>query len=152
MKKLLAILISVILCASLVACSGSNAGNSGNPSGGAEPAEEDSSLMAIETKYGDLSYPAKWEDSLATTESEKNNIFFVNFSAKIGEQEYNVFTVMICGEEGDSVGTITDKSGTTRNVFVDIPELSELTGLSEEDQNLLYAMQEGVNVLIENLH
>ena len=66
-------------------------------------------------------------------------------------QEYNLFKGMICDAEGDSVGTVTDDAGQTRNVFVDIPELPDLSDLNEDEQNQLYAMQEAVNVLIENL-
>ena len=162
MKKLVAIATTIILCFSLVACSGAvNSSSEENTNQSSDSTisasdktgveEEDNSLMTIETKYGTLSYPAKWKDSLLTLESEENNFFSVTFSTKVDDKEYSLFKVMICAEEGDSVGTIKDKDRITRNVFVDIPELSDISELSEENQNQLYAMQEGVNVLIENL-
>ena len=75
----------------------------------------------------------------------------LGFAAAVNGQEYNLFKVMICDAEGDSVGTVTDDAGQTRNVFVDVPELPDLSDLNEDEQNQLYAMQEAVNALIENL-
>lgn len=113
--------------------------------------EEDVQLMKIETRYGTLSYPAEWKDSLMTQESEENEIVTVTFDANVEEQSFNLFKVMICADEGDSVGTLTDSEGTSRNVFVELSELTNLDGLSEDAQNQLYSMQEGVNILISNL-
>ena len=107
--------------------------------------------MRIETEYGTLLYPSEWKDSLVTDEINEDGILSVTFSARAEEQEYALFKVMICSEEGDSVGILTDESGTVRNVFVDINELTGISDLGQDVQNQLYAMQEGVNVLIENL-
>lgn len=113
--------------------------------------EENENLMEIETDYGNLYYPATWKDSLHTKITNEENIMTVTFDAQINSQEYALFKVMICNEEGDSVGTITDSSGTSRNVFVEIFELNDIDDLSEDAQNQLYAMQEGVNSLTEAL-
>ena len=78
-------------------------------------------------------------------------IDYVIFAATVNGQEYDLFKVMICDAEGDSVGTVTDDAGQTRSVFVDVSELSDLSDLSKEEQDQLYTMQEAVNVLIENL-
>lgn len=107
--------------------------------------------MTVEAQYGLLFYPAKWNGLLVTSESVADEIDSVIFAAAVNGQEYNLFKVMICDAEGDSVGTVTDDAGQTRNVFVDIPELPDLSDLNEDEQNQLYAMQEAVNVLIENL-
>ena len=107
--------------------------------------------MTVEAQYGLLFYPAKWNGLLVTSESVAGEIDSVIFAAAVNGQEYNLFKVMICDAEGDSVGTVTDDAGQTRNVFVDIPELPDLSDLNEDEQNQLYAMQEAVNVLIENL-
>lgn len=113
--------------------------------------EENENLMEIETDYGILYYPATWKDSLHTEITNEENVMTVTFDAQINSQEYALFKVMICNEEGDSVGTITDSSGTSRNVFVEIFELNDIDDLSEDAQNQLYAMQEGVNSLTEAL-
>ncbi len=113
--------------------------------------EEKQELMEIDTEYGTLSYPAEWKDALSTNESNENGFLTVAFSANVGGQTYTLFNVLINSEEGDSVGTIKADDGTVRNVFTEISELPDLSGLSEGEQNQLYAMQEGINVLIENL-
>ncbi len=162
MKKLMAAALAILFCLSLAACNhGSNAapdkeGNSENASSDVQPEnavdfENDSTLMTVEAQYGLLFYPAKWNGLLVTSESVAGEIDSVIFAAAVNGQEYNLFKVMICDAEGDSVGTVTDDAGQTRNVFVDIPELPDLSDLNEDEQNQLYAMQEAVNVLIENL-
>lgn len=112
---------------------------------------EENKLMTVETQYGTLSYPEKWKDSLITSESVADGIDSIIFAATVNGQEYELFKILICDAEGDSVGTVTDDAGQTRSVFVDVPELTDLSDLREEEQDQLYAMQEAVNVLIENL-
>ena len=112
---------------------------------------DSSALMTIKTGEGNLYYPKKYEDSLQTKESDEDGILTVEFTAEIDEKSYHLFKVMICDEEGDSVGTITDNEGGTHNVFVDVNELKDISNLDDNVQDLLYSMQEGVNVLIENL-
>ena len=107
--------------------------------------------MEIKTEYGTLSYPAEYKDSLTTNETNEDGFLTVTFNADVEGQSYTLFNIMINSEEGDSVGTITSDDGTVRNVLADITELTDISGLSEDDQNQLYAMQEGLNVLIENL-
>ena len=165
MKKKIGIAASILLCMILTACSGSqkanenqdkNAGAETAPSvviesSSLEESPEVEELMRIETEYGTLLYPSECKDSLVTDEINEDGILSVTFSARAEEQEYALFKVMICSEEGDSVGILTDESGTVRNVFVDINELTGISDLGQDVQNQLYAMQEGVNVLIENL-
>ena len=88
---------------------------------------------------------------LETSETMTDETDSVVFAVTVNDQEYTLFIVMICDAEGDSVGSVTDDSGHTRNVFVDISDLPDLSDLSEEEQDQLYAMQEAINVLIENL-
>jgi uncharacterized lipoprotein YehR (DUF1307 family) len=169
MKKLMAIGIAMMLSITMLSACGSNerTGSSASSSetissiapsqnetdnGSASLDEiQDDKLMTIETKDGDLYYPAKYKDSLVTKESEENGILSVDFKAKIDGETYKLFKVMICDEEGDSVGTIKDSEGKEHNVFVDINEMDDISDLDEDVQNQLYSMQEGVNVLIDNL-
>ena len=162
MKKFMAIALTILLCLSLAACNGGNNASSGQEasstsnSSTVQPentgtSEDENKLMTVETQYGPLSYPEKWEDSLVISESVVGEIDSVIFAATVNGQEYDLFKVMICDAEGDSVGTVTDDAGQTRSVFVDVSELSDLSDLSKEEQDQLYTMQEAVNVLIENL-
>lgn len=161
-KKLIAAALIALLCFSMAAC---GTGDDKDAVQGSEissdssavqsetdgSSEDESSLMTIETQYGSLYYPAEWEDALETSETLEDETDSVVFAVTADDQEYTLFIVMICDAEGDSVGAVTDDSGQTRNVFIDISELPDLSDLSEEEQDQLYAMQEAVNVLIENL-
>ena len=165
MKKLIILLLSATLCFSFTACNNDNAAedntvansntdeqndeNSDNQTD--QQAEEGPELMEIDTEYGTLSYPAEYKDSLTTNETNEDGFLTVTFNADVEGQSYTLFNIMINSEEGDSVGTITSDDGTVRNVFADITELPDISGLGEDEQNQLYAMQEGLNVLIENL-
>lgn len=159
MKKLMAIGMAMILSVMMLSACGSNertdspASSQNETVSSSESSGEiqDDKLMTIETKYGVLYYPAQYKDSLVTEESEENGILSVGFKAIIDGKTYTLFKVMICDEEGDSVGTIKDSDGQEHNVFVDINELDDISDLDEDVQNQLYSMQEGVNVLIDNL-
>ena len=167
MKKLLILLLAATLCFSFTACSNDKEstgtststednstekdGVSNDNSTEEQQTEEKQELMQIDTEYGTLSYPTEWKDALSTSESNENGFLTITFTANVGGQTYTLFNVMINSKEGDSVGTIKADDGTVRNVFTEIKELPDISGLSEEDQNQLYAMQEGINVLIENL-
>lgn len=165
MKKIAAVIITGILCVNLWGCGNStdtdkkaehvqkdhiSAGTQEQKTSCEDP-DEDESLMNIETKYGTLYYPAKFKDNVITDETEENGIFSVNFSTEIDGKQYVLFKVMICDEEGDTVGTVCDKKGNIHNIFIDINDVGDISDLDEESQNQIFAMQEGVNVLEDNL-
>ncbi len=112
---------------------------------------QEDTLMTIETKYGKLYYPKKYQDEINLNQTESDGIITIQCNSN-DEKEYLLFTIVIGDIVGDTIGTIDDKDGNTWNVIVDVPELSDVSELDDETQNQLYAMQEAVNVLIENLN
>lgn len=117
----------------------------------AQSAEEENAMMEVETEYGTLYYPARWKDALVTAQEKSDETLTVDFSASVEGKEYRLFQVVIGGQEGDSAGILTDDTGNQRNVQLSVEELSGIEELSEEGQNQLYAMQEGVNDLLEHM-
>lgn len=115
-----------------------------DPAAAAEP------TFAVETPCGNLTYPEAWKDQLQTEVSETEAGCDVSFSTTIGEQQFRLFTVIIGGDD-NSAGTLTAPDGTTRNVSLDVPDLGDISALSQSDQDQLYAMQEGLNVVVESL-
>ena len=114
-----------------------------------ENQEED--YMVISTEYGDLYYPRQWEDWLKTEQSMEGESLNISFSAQIHDVEYPMFQVTV-GESGETeVGELTDSSGVRRTVYIKMDELQEGNGLSEEEQQRFYAMQEGLNDIIDHL-
>lgn len=142
MKKIGLAMLLVLAILGLMAC-GKDTQGTGE--------QDDSTMMQVSTQFGPLSYPAKWKDALVTSETLDGEVLTVDFSARLDEQSYLLFKVMICGEDGDSVGTVKDENGTVRNVFVDVMDLGDLSNLPQEAQDQIYAMQEAVNLLIEDL-
>lgn len=157
MKKVILALLTLSLVASLMGCQKSvNTQDNTNKeaSEGTQTSDDDHAvekLITIETKYGNFVYPAEWEKELITEESEENGIYYLLFSTKASDDVIQLFKVMVCSEEGDSVGSLKDANGTERNVFIDITDLGDVTKYDEDTQNRLYAMQEAVNILTEGL-
>ena len=112
---------------------------------------EDDSPSDLDTPYGTLKYPARW-DAYLVTKTDKDDGYSVKFSAKIGSHdEEHLFTVYFGGEEGIEAGTVKDSSGKEVVLRLAIPDL-ELDGSWSEDERLtLLAMQEDMNYLLSNL-
>ena len=59
---------------------------------------------------------------------------------------------MTIGEgDGSKIGELTDGAGTKRDVYVQLEEIQEDPNLNDGEQNRLFAMQEDLNYLIDNL-
>lgn len=107
--------------------------------------------IIISTKYGNLHFDGQWRDSVKTEESYKNDEGQIQFAAVINSNQYPLFTVIIGGDAGDPVGTLTDNDGISRKVFIEPQDLAADAQLSEDEQNRYYAMKESVNYLIDYL-
>lgn len=105
----------------------------------------------IETKYGTLCYPDQWFDYLETEQSESGDKLIVLFRAAIGEQKIDLFELSVGGGDGSAAGKLTGPDGVSRDVFVKLLELPELSGLTDGETNRVYAMQEAVNDVIDYL-
>lgn len=73
------------------------------------------------------------------------------FETKSGEETYELFKVLIGDDSSEVVGSLTDDTGTQRNVYLHVEELPADSGLEETEQTRFYAMQEDLNYLIDNL-
>lgn len=105
----------------------------------------------IDTKFGRLRYPDQFFDYLETEQTETNTEVKVLFRAAIGEKRIDLFEVTIGGEGETPVGTLTGPDGTARNVYLRFIEIEDLSGLSAGESNRVYAMQESLNFVIDNL-
>lgn len=110
-----------------------------------------SESIEITTDYGTLYYPDQWEEFIKTEQQTIGETIVVSFVAQIQDVEYPLFEVTIGGSEGTEVGELTDEEGAKRIVYLHVNELEEDPALTEGEQNRLYAMQEDLNYLIDNL-
>lgn len=135
----------------LVGCSGSTQEGNKSTSGGQSMQAEHAEEVVIGTAYGDLYYPAQWEEYLQVDQTEDDESAQIAFSGKIDETLYPLFTIIVGNGDGVSAGTLTGKDGTQRTVYVQIVEVTGNAALSQIELNRLYAMQEDLNYLIDHL-
>ena len=119
------------------------------------PPEDDSEdlnkLSEISTDYGTLYVPQRFKKLLQTEVSSGKNGGTVKFSVQQDGKTYKLFDVSIGDEVGQLVGTLTDNNGTSRNVYVTVYDLGDISKLENDKQDQLYALQEAVNAVAENL-
>lgn len=112
---------------------------------------DNNALTEISTKCGTIYVPQKYAEEMETSIENGENDCKVTFSAKNGDQAYTLFSLAIGTEDGENVGSLSDENGTQREVYVTVPELEGIDTLPQDEQDRLYAMQEAVNTVIENL-
>lgn len=107
-------------------------------------------LSYVETPYCMLSYPAVWQDYFRI-EQEAADTHSVLFYGQVeGYDPVLLFTIVFGGDAGEQVGTITDSQGRQISVNV-ISEVPDLHGWLDEDVNIIYEMQESINLIIESI-
>ncbi len=108
-------------------------------------------VMVVSTEYGDLQYPAQWREYVEASSAKEGDSTKVSFTATVAGKTFPLFEIIIGEGDGEKAGTITDAAGTSRDVFVRLEEISGTEGLTEAEIDRLYAMQEGLNDLVDNL-
>lgn len=96
-------------------------------------------------------YPDRWQEYVTIRQEQNGNTIAVTFETKSGEETYELFKVLIGDDSSEVVGSLTDDTGTQRNVYLHVEELPADSGLEETEQTRFYAMQEDLNYLIDNL-
>lgn len=116
-----------------------------------EPLISRSEDIVIETKYGNLHYPDRWEEYVTISQKTVENNVNVSFTTETSGISYTLFEIVIGNESGEVVGALTDSTGTQHNVYLHVSELTSNTDISEEEETRFYAMQEDLNYLIDHL-
>lgn len=147
-KAVSCLLCIVLLCGMFAGCSNNNTQQeqSGNISILQVPED-----IVIHTDYGDLHYPDRWQEYVTIHQEQNGNTIAVTFETKSGEETYELFKILIGDDSSEVVGSLTDDTGTQRNVYLHVEELPADSGLEETEQTRFYAMQEDLNYLIDNL-
>lgn len=108
-------------------------------------------FMQIDTPYCLLQYPAIWADWLHIEHTKSDGIYRVEFYCDLnGHEALLMFTVLFGGDEGEQLGVVTNEEGVTVPVNILMNTPSE-DGLPENEKNILYSMQEALNLLIQQL-
>lgn len=107
--------------------------------------------MAIDTPYGKLYYPSHWNDYLSL-KTENGDAYSVSFYCKLdGFQEQLLFIIYFGGDTGYKVGTATDASGNEVAVRLYVQEIEPNINWTDAQRTLVYAMQEDLNYLLNEL-
>ena len=112
-----------------------------------EETEDLTKLSEIDTDFGTLYIPQKYEQFLKTDVDSDT----VKFSTEQEGKTYTLFDLSIDEEVGQLVGTLTDEKGNSHDVYVTVYDLGDISEMAQDKQDQLYAMQEAVNVVVENL-
>ena len=164
LKKFVAICLSVqVIACLLVGCANSEDTTNSVESVPFEPLptveevvsvsveEEETNTVTVHTEYGDLYFQEQWSEYMKTEQAMDGDVLAVSFMAEFNGQRYSLFEIIIGSGEEDPAAWITDEAGVQRDVSVVFEEVLEHEELSQEEQNRLYAMQEDINFVIENL-
>lgn len=111
----------------------------------------DPNCVIVNTHLGNLQYQDQWIEFMQTEQHREGENLVVSFSAKIGDTSYALFDIIIGELEDEPVGKITDRKGVVRDVYLELKEIVGTDTLTENEKNRLYAMQEDINYIIENL-
>ena len=112
-----------------------------------EPIVEAVADLAIETSYGNLSFPGEWKDSV-TVQQEDNSVLFY---ANVNEQTIKLFAVEFGVDEDSAIGSMLDTNNESVTVGISMEEINLDNSWSDEEKNMLYTMQESINHVLDNI-
>ena len=107
MKKRTVWMIACALLVSMLAAGCSSNAEDAKQEPSAAPVNEE---IVIGTPYGDLYFPNQWEEYLKIDQSKAADRVEVTFSAKISDQVFPLFAIVIGGDTGaDRCGRNAEK-------------------------------------------
>lgn len=141
------LLCSLLVCGMLTGCSKEDAQKNTQNSSSTVEAED----ILIQTSYGTLHYPGNWQEYVTIRQEQSGSAVFVTFETEINGAMYELFRISIGQDDGSVVGSITDDSGTQRNVYLNVDEAPDESSVGDGEMSRYYAMQEDLNYLIDHL-
>lgn len=160
MKKIICILITLSILLIFASCSATDAESTeeaASASAGqsaSETASDDveaaAQVMAeYQTDYGTISYPADYQEAYEISEHDEGDDHMIVFETTLDGTDYNLFNLVLTEEETEWL--LKDEKGNAHYVEVQLNEINT-DALTQEQQDRLFALQEGVNVILENMH
>lgn len=109
-----------------------------------EPAAD--SAIVIETPYGNILYPIQWRESLRFRVTGEDATA-VEFLAALKDTEIPLFDLYFNSQEGEQLGFFAD-AGDWIRMGVTIHEIIPSDSWSEEDREMVLAMQDALNEVL----
>lgn len=108
--------------------------------------------IAISTPIGELYYSKVWAEYTEVKYSSDEKNFTAVIQATIGEHKVDILAIHLSDEsDGVEIGSVPDSDGNQRKVYLELYEVDTDNGWSQSEIDTVYAMQEGINQLIEQV-
>ena len=114
-----------------------------------EETEEVGTAVSVETGFGVLTYMDYWNGGLRIAEADGR---IRGFGTVPGKEEQKLFEISVGGDGEIPVGMYTDKNGQKISVFLTVPELTVDADWTEEARRAIYAMQNVLNDILDQLN
>lgn len=118
-----------------------------------QPGETDSvKNLEIETPVCNLYYPARWDSYLRTEQEDtQESVYKVHFYGELeGKEKQHLFSIYFGGDDGEQLGAVMSADGIPVPVNLVMGDLG-LDGWEDEEQQILFSMQEASNQVIAKL-
>ncbi len=113
-----------------------------------EDAPMETEDIVIETPYGALVYPSAYAQYLQTQHKENGQEYTVEFFCVLEPDDVRKLFAVTCNDEPEGAVCAMTESGKMVHISMEEPALE---GLSQDKQNLVLAMMEAVNDLLNGL-
>lgn len=108
--------------------------------------------IEISTPIGELYYSKVWREHIEIEYSSDDQMFTAVIQATIGDNKADILAIHIGNNaSGTMIGSISDSDGNQTNIYLEVCEINEDNGWSQSEIDIAYAMQEGVNQIIEQI-
>lgn len=107
--------------------------------------------MTVETPYGQLKCSGKWDNQIRI-ELDDSELYTATFYGKVNKKpEQHLFTITFNVGEDDAVAFVIDAEQQQVGISIIPGDIIVDDSWSEEEVNIIYAMQEEINYVLENL-
>lgn len=107
--------------------------------------------VSMTTPYGTIAYPGEYNGKLRIAQENSNGYRLSAFAAIPGKTEVHLFDILIGGSGDVFAGTLTDSSGNSKKVYLNVSDLNLDDSWTEEECDDIYAMQTLLNDFCEQL-
>lgn len=121
-----------------------------------QTAETEDGTVVFATPVGEFNYPQERAQYAKIKEKTNGTSYSGTLYGEVGKKEFKLFSIYINEQVADSflLGTVTDDSGQIYSINVEIEDLETDDSwkyTDDKDKDLIYAMQEDVNYIVEQI-
>ena len=107
--------------------------------------------VKVDTPYGELHYPVRWNGSVRIVTDQQADCYRVTFVGLIGEHEADLFAIVFGESTEMPIGTLVQADGTETTVRLNVDMFEADDSWSGEEIDLAYEMIADNTYVLENL-